>query len=144
MMFAPAMNFSGVQVPVDQLAVHLREYVKDWVPPGIQPVTAPDLAGTPGVDWVVYFPMSAADYIAYGAMLMEELHDADYGEDPDGGCAFLLSYEDYAPGVVRPVDHPSPRQIRVPAEWMYASLYVSLDGGLTWLDKPKLQLRQRA
>lgn len=139
-MFAPGMVFTQVMVPVNELAAHLREYIMEWLPDGVEPVTAPDADGKPG-DWIVYFPMTGASYLAWGHMLMEELHSADMGMTPEDGCEFLVCFDEYAPGA-QPGSGSEAETIRVPATAMYASLYISDDGGLTWRDRPHLQLKR--
>lgn len=138
-LFAPAVMFVGARVSVEELAEHLKVYVKEWLPDGQPHLTSYDSSEDAQV---VSFPMAAAEFVSSGVMLMECLHGACRGETEDSANEFLACYPDYAPGAdptgpaeAAPVD-------QAPARGMFAALFISDDGGLSWWDEPYLQLRR--
>ncbi|HYG60214.1 MAG TPA: hypothetical protein VD902_19270 [Symbiobacteriaceae bacterium] len=136
-LFAPAILFVGADRPAEELAQHLRVYCREWLPEG-QPHEVAQEESEGGL--VVYFPMSSAEFVSWGAMLTEDMHAAALGADAAHGNEFMACFDDYAPGVA-PVkgsgkDDPTAKGS------MYASLYISDNGGLTWCDRRHLQLRR--
>lgn len=122
-MFAPSVQFHSVTVPYPQLVSYLTAAVLDWTREGQAVSTgfeeSEDL-------YVIGFPMTDEDYLSWGCMLMEELHDLCSGTTAEAGNEFLCCY----PGTV------------APAKAMYPVLYISDDGGKTWQAKHQLSLRK--
>lgn len=136
-LFAPAVKFYGARVPVEQLAEHLKVYVQEWLPDGQPHKTTWDLDDE---CLVVYFPMTAAEFVSWGCMLLEELHETcDHGSEDDAS-EFLHCFADYAPG--GRVGDCEADSGPPPARMMIATLYISDDTGATWVDRQNLKLRR--
>lgn len=138
-LFAPAVLFVGAARPADELASHLRAYVKEWLPAGqVYEIGQDDTeAGT-----VVYFPMGSDAFTRWGCMLLEDLHAACLGARADAGNELLCCWQDYAPGV-DPIKGSGEGTPGPPAaEMIFALLYISDDNGLTWWDRRHLALKR--
>lgn len=115
-MFAPSVQFIGAQVPVEDLVTNLRVCIS--------------------------FPMTDAEFVSWGAMLMEHLHCIFQNATADEGNEFLCCYADYDPKGRPPLAETA--RTPSPAQEMYPVLYLSDDNGLTWWDKPHLEFRRGA
>jgi len=121
-LFAPTVEIEGLRVPIEEFGEELRAALTYRAKTLV--VEDPDVQHFPVVDMVTW-PMDAATFLDRGVILLQYLHDICKNGEAGEGNEFLDGYNLLVRGYER-----LPR----PAESIKATLYVSDDGGKTWVD----------